>query len=293
MYTKRALRELGVTAADFSDGERRQLDTEGFFIREGVFAPERCRDMAAEFDRLTAIEGDQGGHEVHVEPGAPRVSNIFNKSAVFDCCLEIKPLLAAAAYLLGEIKVHGANLREPLKGQGHQDLHVDVPKHFEDDWWVLNAIVTFDDMTLDNGPTRVVPKSHKWPPINVAAVNRFDWVPGPLTPEEQALVPKDLAALYPGEVLVEAPAGSIIVANSSIWHAGTRNISGKRRRVLHLTYTRRDLPQQLVQRQYLTPETYERMSPAHRFLLDIEPLPAGGAMMQSARAPGATKDWWK
>ena len=98
--------------------------------------------------------------------------------------------------------------------------------------------------------TRVVPKSHKWPPINVAAVNRFDWVPGPLTPEEQALVPKDLAAPYPGEVLVEAPAGSIIVANSSIWHAGTRNISGKRRRVLHLTYTRRDLPQQLVQRQY-------------------------------------------
>jgi hypothetical protein len=292
MYTKRALHDLGITGADFTESERRQLDQNGFFIRQGIFGPEECREMATEFDRLSHAEGEQGGHEVHVEPGAPRVSNIFNKSTAFDRCLEIKPVLAAAAYLLGEIKVHGANLRDPLKGKGHQDLHVDVPKHFEGDWWVLNVIVTFDDMTLDNGPTRVVPGSHKWPPINVAAVNRFDWKPQPLTPEQEKLVPKDLGAPYPGEVLVEAPAGSIIVANSSIWHGGTRNQSGKRRRVLHLTYTRRDLPQQLVQREHLQQSTYDRMSDVHRYLLDIEPI-AAGAILQSSRAPDASKDWWK
>lgn len=293
MYTKRALHDLGVTGADFTDSERRQLDENGFFIRHGIFDAAACREMAAEFDRLSAAEGGQGGHEVHIEPGAPRVSNIFNKSAVFDRCLGIKPVLAAAAHLLGEIKVHGANLRDPLQGQGHQDLHVDVPKHFEDDWWVLNVIVTFDDMTLDNGPTRVVPGSHKWPPINCSAVNRYDWEPVPLTPEEEAMIPQDLSAPFPGEVLVEAPAGSIVVANSAIWHGGTRNQSGKRRRVLHLTYTRRDLPQQLVQREHLKPATYERMSPMQRYLLDIEPLPDALAILKSARAPGAAKDWWK
>ena len=35
--------------------------------------------MAAEFERLHALERDTGGKEVHVEPGARRLSNIFNK----------------------------------------------------------------------------------------------------------------------------------------------------------------------------------------------------------------------
>jgi hypothetical protein len=293
MYTKRALFELGVTGADFTESEQRQLDQNGFYIRKNYFTGTECEEMATAFDRLSGLEGERGGHEVHVEPGAPRVSNIFNKTDAYDRCLAIKPVLAAAHYLLGEIKVHGANLREPAKGQGHQDLHVDVPKHFPGDWWVLNVIVTFDDMRLDNGPTRVIPGSHHWPPLNVAAVNRFDWSPKPLSAEEAKLIPADLAAPYPGEVLVEAPKGSLIICNSAIWHGGTRNLSGDRRRVLHLTYTRRDLPQQLVQRQHLQQETYERLSDVQRYLLDIEPVPEGAAILQSARAPGATNDWWK
>ncbi|TDQ82262.1 phytanoyl-CoA dioxygenase PhyH [Dongia mobilis] len=293
MYTKRALFELGVTGADFTQSERERLDRDGFFVRPGYFSTADCAEMAAEFDRLSALEGDRGGHEVHVEPGAPRVSNIFNKSSAFDRCLEARPVLAAAHYLLGEIKVHGANLREPARGQGHQDLHVDVPKHFPEDWWVLNVIITFDDMRRDNGPTRVVPGSHHWPPLNVAAVNRFDWSPDSLSEAEKAMLPDDLATSFPGEVLVEAPKGSLIICNSAIWHGGTRNLSGDRRRVLHLTYTRRDLPQQLVQRQYLTEATYNRLGPVHRYLLDIEPLPDGAAILQSARAPGTTNDWWR
>jgi hypothetical protein len=291
MYTKQALRELEVIGEELTEEQRRALDQDGFFIVPDYFSPEQCRQMAEEFDRLHAAEGDRGGHEVHVEPGAPRVSNIFNKTDVYDACLECKPFLAASHYLLGEIKVHGANLRDPLKGQGHQELHVDVPKRFPDDWWVSNALMLFDDMTLTNGPTRVIPGSHRWPPINVPTVNRADWEPPRLSPEEQALVPDDLAAAHPKEILVTAPAGSVVIVNSSLWHSGTRNQDGSRRRVLHLTYTRRDLPQQLTQRDYLTQALYERMSPAHRFLLDIEPLAEG---LQVVRQPkGAeSRNWW-
>jgi ectoine hydroxylase-related dioxygenase (phytanoyl-CoA dioxygenase family) len=293
MYTKQALRELGLDGSELSDAQRKALDEQGYFLVEGVYSQAECREMAEAFDRLTAIERDQGGHEVHVEPGAPRVSNIFNKTAAYDRCLECKPLLAAAAHLLGEFKIHGANLRDPLKGQGHQDLHCDVPKYFPDDWWVANGILLFDDMTLENGPTRLVPGSHLRPPINIPYVNIGDWTPKPLTPEQQALVPKDFAAPYPGEIYVTAPAGSVAVMNSSLWHAGTTNQSGARRRVLHLTYTRRDLPQQLVQRDYLTQELYERLSPAHRFLMDVEPDEAAAALpkKQSAQRAGA-KGWW-
>ena len=77
----------------------------------------------------------------------------------------------------GEIKVHGANIRDPVKGHGAQALHVDVPKKFNDDWWVVNAMILFDDMTLENGPTRVVPGSHLWAPINVPVVNQGDGSP--------------------------------------------------------------------------------------------------------------------
>ena len=295
MYTKQALRELGVSGSDFSDAQRQSLDENGYFIQTGVFTPDECREMAEEFDALHRQEGERGGHEVHVEPGAPRVSNLFNKTSVYDRCLEIKSLLAASHYLLGEFKLHGANLRDPLPGKGHQDLHVDVPKLFEDDWWVLNAIVTFDDMTASNGPTRIVPGSHKWHPINVPHVNQGDWEPAPLTPEEQARTPKDLAAPYPGEVHVTAPKGSVIIVNSSMWHGGTVNRSGDRRRVLHLTYTRRDLPQQLLQREYLTQGLFDRMSPAQRFLMDIEELPEGAYAQRPARKQGTGTDghWWR
>jgi hypothetical protein len=48
----------------------------------------------------------------------------------------------------------------------------------------------------------------------------------------------------------------------------------------------------LVQREYLTPALHERMSPAHRFLLDIEDLPAGAASMRAARRAHAGGNWW-
>jgi ectoine hydroxylase-related dioxygenase (phytanoyl-CoA dioxygenase family) len=290
MYTRQALRELGVTPNTLSDARKRQFDEQGFFIVENVLTPGDCDRMRAAFERLHAAENEHGGHEVHVEPGARRLSNIFNKTDAFDKCLWIPEILAASAYLLGEIKVHGANVRDPVKGHGHQDLHVDVPKKFDDDWWVVNSLILFDDMTLDNGPTRVVPGSHRWAPINVPYVNIGDWQPQPLSAEDEARVPKDLAAPYPGEILVEAPAGSVVICNSSMWHSGTLKKADKPRRMLHLSYTRRDLPQQLLQLDYLTPELYNRMSPAQRYLLEIEPPKPGDAILRQPKKDH--KGWW-
>jgi ectoine hydroxylase-related dioxygenase (phytanoyl-CoA dioxygenase family) len=290
MYTKQALRRLDVTPSTLSAHQKQQLDEQGFFTVENVLSRAECKAMGEAFDRLYDAEKGQGGHEVHVEPGARRLSNIFNKTDAFDKCLWIPEVLAASAYLLGEIKVHGANVRDPIKGYGNQDLHVDVPKRFEDDWWVVNSMIMFDDMTLDNGPTRVVPGSHYWAPINVPYVNIGDGEPQPLSPEDQARVPKDLSAPYPGEVLVEAPAGSAVICNSSMWHAGTIKKTDAPRRMLHLTYTRRDLPQQLVQLDHLTQRLYDRMSPVKRFLLEIEPPKDGDVILRQPKRAG--RSWW-
>jgi len=270
MNTETALAQLGISLADFTPEQRRMFDEDGYFVVEDVFSPSEVEEMRSEFDRLRSIEGEFGGHEVHIEPGAPRLSNLFNKSPAFDRCLSCRPTLAAAAYLLGEIRVYSLNARNPLKGEGQQPLHSDVPRVTPTDWRVVNSMVMLDDMTPTNGPTRVVPGSHNWTPINVPNSNMGEVERVVARPEDAADIPKDPYAPHPKEVRLTGRAGSVAVINGHIWHGGTRNESGASRRVLHLAIGRRDLPPQLNEREHLTPDLYARTNPSQKFLLDIE-----------------------
>lgn len=270
MNTETALAQLGISAADLTPEQRCKFEEDGYFVVEDVFSSAEVQEMRSEFDRLRSIEGEFGGHEVHIEPGAPRLSNLFNKSPAFDRCLSCKPTLAAAAYLLGEIRVYSLNARNPLKGEGQQPLHSDVPRLTPTDWRVVNSMVMLDDMTPTNGPTRVVPGSHNWTPINVPDNNMGEVERVVARPEDAAEIPKDPYAPHPKEVRLTGKAGSVAVINGHIWHGGTRNESGASRRVLHLAIGRRDLPPQLNEREHLTPDLYARTNPSQKFLLDIE-----------------------
>lgn len=270
MNTQEALAKLDISSDNLTATQRKQFDDDGYFVVENVFSPAEVKEMRDEFERLRGIEGEYGGHEVHIEPGAPRLSNLFNKSAAFDRCLNCTPTLAAAHYLLGEIRVYSLNARNPLKGQGQQLLHSDVPRVSPTDWRVVNSMVMLDDMTLDNGPTRVVPGSHKWVPINVPDVNMAEVKYIEVTPEDKKIMPTDPYAPHPEEIKLTGKAGSVAVINGHIWHGGTRNETGAPRRVLHLAIGRRDLPQQFNERANLTDDLYHRASPSQKFLLDID-----------------------
>lgn len=251
MNTEQALAQLGVHGNVLTEEQIHSLEELGYFTVENAFSAEQIKSVGAAVDELMALEGEQGGHEVHTEKGAPRLSNVLNKSPAFDICLECKPLLAAAVHLLGpEIKVHGFNARDAAPDQGHQPLHSDAPQIEPGDWRVVNSLILIDPYTEFNGPTRVVPGTHK------TGQRCQDRLPDPLAP-------------HPEEIHLTAPAGTVFVLNAHTWHGGTKNMSGERRRVLHLSYTRRDLPQQLVQRDHVTAELHDRMNAAHRYLLDI------------------------
>jgi ectoine hydroxylase-related dioxygenase (phytanoyl-CoA dioxygenase family) len=79
----------------------------------------------------------------------------------------------------------------------------------------------------------------------------------------------DPAAAHPEEVKLIAPAGTVIVFNSHLWHGGTLNRTGRQRRAVHSYFTRRGNRQQLDQQNYVRPETLARLSPAARFILDV------------------------
>jgi hypothetical protein len=87
MDTMTALAEIGVTGKSLSDRQRRQFDTDGFFIIEDALSGEECDRMAAEFDRLVAVEQRQSAVIIDPEPGVSQLSDLFNKSQVFDPCL--------------------------------------------------------------------------------------------------------------------------------------------------------------------------------------------------------------
>lgn len=298
MNTEQALAQMGISTNGITAEQRKAFDEQGYFIVENVFSPAEVAEMLSEVDRLTKVEGKFGGHEVHIEPGASRLSNLFNKSPAFDRCLSCAPTLATAHLLLGEIHVGSLNERSPGKGTGQQPLHSDLPRIHAADWRGVNSMVMLDDMTEENGPTRVVPGSHKWSPINVPDVNMGEVESLEIDAATRPRVPKDPLATYPSEVHVTGKAGSVAVINGCLWHGGTTNLSGKPRRVLHLFIGRRDIQQQLVERDHVTPELLARTNAAQRYLLDIEgadakvigypPMPEEARVWVAAETPGST-----
>lgn len=82
MKTKEALAKLGISIDSLTPAQKKQFDEDGYFVAENVFTPAEVEEMRNEFERLRSIEGEYGGHEVHIEPGAPRLSNLFNKWSI-------------------------------------------------------------------------------------------------------------------------------------------------------------------------------------------------------------------
>jgi ectoine hydroxylase-related dioxygenase (phytanoyl-CoA dioxygenase family) len=79
----------------------------------------------------------------------------------------------------------------------------------------------------------------------------------------------DPMAPHPNELLMEAPAGTVVICNSHTWHGGTTNNTDKPRRAMHSYFCRRDEPQQLDQAKYIKGETRERIGNAAQFLLGV------------------------
>jgi hypothetical protein len=246
-----ALAELGVTEASLDPDTWERLDRDGYVPLPGVLSVGQLTAIRARLAELLAAEGDQAGLEVHQEAGADRLADLINKGPMFQACVTDSRVLACIAHVLGDFKLSSLNFRAALPGHGHQPLHADwggpVPP---DGYQVCNSIWLLDDFTADNGATRVVPGSH-----------RYD------RPARESL--PDPAAAHPDEVQLIAPAGTVVVFNSHLWHGGTLNRSDRPRRALHSYFTRRANRQQLDQKKYIRQESLARLNPAARFILDV------------------------
>lgn len=253
MNTQEALEQLGVTPQTLTTAEREALDRDGFLPLHNILSAQQIEMMRERLDQLLEQEGEHAGLEVHQEVGAQRLSDLINKDPIFDICITHPRVLAAIEQVIGhDFKVSSLNFRAALPGYGLQEIHADFRRAvLPGDYYACNSIWLLDDFTAQNGATRVVPGSNR---------------SGKL-PREDMPDPK---ALHPDEIQLIAPAGTVVVFNAHTWHGGTLNTTSERRRAMHSYFCRREEPQQLDQRKYIRPETYNRLSPAARYLLDVE-----------------------
>ena len=116
---------------------------------------------------------------------------------------------------------------------------------------MLGFIVMLDDFRKDNGTTRFVPGSHKWPISTSDVINDRDTHHG-------------------DQILTCGAAGSMIVYNGSVWHGHTANQSAEPRRSLQGAYVRRGCEPWANWSTRLTPETFDRVGPLARYVLAVE-----------------------
>lgn len=253
MNMQNALADLGVTDELLNEDEKRQLDEQGYLVLHDFIEKKHLIALQDKYEELMQKEGQNAGKEFGQEAGTRRLSDLINKGEVFDLCWQHPKMLAIAQYVIGrDFKVNSINGRDALPGQGHQALHADAGRREPGAPNVgINTIWLLDDFTPENGATRFVPATHNL--VGAPA----DYVADPNAP-------------HPDEKLVIAKAGTVFAYNFHMWHGGTLNQTDKTRRVLHPSFIARELPQQYDQREWLRKSTDDRLSPAARFLLDVD-----------------------
>lgn len=234
--------------------EKSQLDEQAFVVFERFLDPKTLQALRQRVEELFVAEGENAGSEFRQEPHARRLANLADKGAIFQNVFASQPILDTVGYVLGpRFKLSSLNARsaDPFSPEA-QPLHCDAGSLPDDrGYCVCNTIWLLDDFTRENGATRIVPGSHKWGKL-----------------PQQVLA--DAAAPHPDEILVLAPAGSVVVMNTHAWHGGTANRTPTPRRALHSFYCRWDQPQQQYQKRLLRPETQAALAPELRNLLALD-----------------------
>lgn len=206
---------MGITArAATVDDVMLGLEEDGYALVEDLLDPEEVAatraDLTRVLDETPLGRNDFEGHLTR------RIYALFAKTRHFDD-LAIHPLLLGVLdRFLGHYQLSAPTGIEIGPGEVNQVLHHDdsiYPLPVPHGEVVLNTMWPFDDFTIENGATRIIPGSHRWEPGR-----------------------RPTAADEADVVQVEMRAGSVIFYTGSIWHGGGANRTDKPRLGVILEY---------------------------------------------------------
>ena len=227
-----------------NDELRAAFRRDGYVIVERYLPAPRVAALVDAVEELYTREGARAGWEQPaVAPFVRRLCNLFSKGEVFVELATDPLVLEFAELMIGRpVTWHAMNAHDPWPGHHHphQAIHADR-QSWRDTPAYFNVLLALDDITAENGATRLVPGSHRRP--------------FPATEVD------DPFAAVPGEVLATCPAGSAILLHGDTWHGARANYSSGPRRMLHVGYTRAGGATQYEIAATLSPELRRRLAP--------------------------------
>ena len=260
--TLEAFKDLKINKNTLSIDQKKFLNSQGYLIlKPSKFVSKNLKKISKIINKLIISEGDKGEWEgkkkfyksgKKFETNCDRLGNLIEKNLIFGKLILIPEVLAAAYEVIrGNIKVGGLNFRNPHAGYGEQSIHVDaLPRKSKNErFHGVVCFLSLDDSTINNGATRIIPRSHK----------KIGW------PDEYIKTEKR----QKNEIRTIVKAGSIVVMNLNTWHAGAKNISGKKRRTIFIQIKRRNEDQLLNYKKYLSKKTKKNLDEVQSYLLGI------------------------
>jgi ectoine hydroxylase-related dioxygenase (phytanoyl-CoA dioxygenase family) len=195
-----------------------ELQERGFVVLPGAVPSDQVERLATAYNAAMASATVD---DVKIGDTSTRLSDFVNRGAEFDALYIFPPLLEACYLVICRpFKLSSLHARTVRPCTPAQDLHADVQRGSAD-WPLLGFIVMVDEFRPDNGATRFVPGSHRWPGTPADSIS-------------------DRRAEYPGQVLACGDAGSLLVFNGSAWHGHTANASSDPRRSIQGAFIPRD-----------------------------------------------------
>lgn len=232
-----------------------ELEADGSTVLRGVLSAGELAAITAEIAHAFADDAPERGHAA--EPDEFRYE-MLNRGAACQAAIGHPRILEVIEPLLGEdchviANTAWRNPPEFAGGPWHCDAGPHVPRPADVPWddripypvFAVGAHLLLRDVTAADGPTAVVPGSHR---------------SGRLPPRDRMVDP---ALSYDGRppVLLEGAAGDVALFVSDAWHRGTPASGGSGRLFLQCHYGRRDLAQRIrttAEVNHLSAEAIER-----------------------------------
>jgi len=224
-----------------------ELLNSGFVVTPGSVIGSRLAEFAQAYDMAVAraAPGD-----MRIGSSTTRVHDFVNRGVEFDELYVYRPVLEACCRVIGKpFKLSSMLARTVRPGADAQPLHVDF-RGDQDGWPMVGFIVMVDDFRADNGSTRFVPGSHKWPTLPTDVM-------------------EDPVADHENQVLACGVAASVIVYNGSAWHGHSANRTSKPRRSIQGAYVRRDTEPWSNQAAHIRQDTFGRIGSLAKYLLGV------------------------
>ena len=236
-----------------------KINKDGYIVIKNVINKNEIREYT---DLLETTYNELKKNKQHIYPGGVGkterlIQNLHNKNKNFinlvthnkvlpiiEHCLKLGSYNENEDYILSQFSA-----RDPHYGTDEQQLHIDSRLPGSSFPLSMIAMWMLNDFNEDTGATRLVPGSH--------------------------LIPKypENGKSYSNEIQVDAPAGSVLIYNTSVWHGGGKKLKDKIRWGIVCTYNRWFLKQSMDMTKNMPDEIYQKLNDEEKKLFGFTTVP--------------------